>query len=116
MPKSTNEQRREAVAQRHGEKAADQAQAVVPDAEEQDPSEQGPSEQGSSGVESLELGFSALGFRRRLGAWYRENARELPWRGVGDPYATWLSEIMLQQTRVATVMDRYKEFLLRFPT
>jgi A/G-specific adenine glycosylase len=35
---------------------------------------------------------------------------------VGDPYATWLSEIMLQQTRVATVMDRYKEFLLRFPT
>jgi A/G-specific adenine glycosylase len=116
MPKSTNEQRREAVAQRHGEKAADQAQAVVPDAEEQDPSEQGPSEQGSSGVESLELGFSALGFRRRLGAWYRENARELPWRGVGDPYATWLSEIMLQQTRVATVIDRYKEFLRRFPT
>ena len=62
------------------------------------------------------LGFSALAFRRRLGAWYQENARVLPWRGVEDPYATWLSEIMLQQTRVATVIDRYKEFLKRFPT
>lgn len=63
-----------------------------------------------------ELGFSALSFRRRLGAWYQENARTLPWRGVRDPYATWLSEIMLQQTRVAVVIDRYREFLLRFPT
>ncbi len=62
------------------------------------------------------LGFSALAFRRRLGAWYRENARALPWREVGDPYATWLSEIMLQQTRVTTVIDRYAEFLRRFPT
>ena len=62
------------------------------------------------------LGFSALEFRRRLGAWYREKARVLPWRGVDDPYATWLSEIMLQQTRVATVIDRYQEFLRRFPT
>jgi A/G-specific adenine glycosylase len=62
------------------------------------------------------LGFSALTFRRRLGVWYRESARKLPWRGVEDPYATWLSEIMLQQTRVATVIDRYQEFLLRFPT
>ena len=62
------------------------------------------------------LGFSALTFRRRLGAWYRENARVLPWREVGDPYATWLSEIMLQQTRVATVIDRYQEFLRQFPT
>ena len=40
----------------------------------------------------------------------------LPWRGIRNPYATWLSEIMLQQTRVATVMDRYSEFLQRFPT
>ena len=62
------------------------------------------------------LGFSALTFRRWLGAWYRESARKLPWRGVEDPYATWLSEIMLQQTRVATVIDRYQEFLRRFPT
>jgi A/G-specific adenine glycosylase len=62
------------------------------------------------------LGFSVLTFRRKLSRWYREHARELPWRGVDDPYATWLSEIMLQQTRVATVIDRYRGFLLRFPT
>jgi A/G-specific adenine glycosylase len=71
---------------------------------------------GDEGSTTEGLGFSALTFRRRLGIWYRENARALPWRGVGDPYATWLSEIMLQQTRVATVIDRYKEFLNRFPT
>ena len=40
----------------------------------------------------------------------------LPWRGVRNPYGTWLSEIMLQQTRVATVIERYSEFLRRFPT
>ena len=55
-------------------------------------------------------------FREQLRAWYRKHARELPWRGVSDPYATWLSEIMLQQTRVAAVIDRYSEFLQRFPT
>ena len=66
--------------------------------------------------ETPSLGFSAAEFRRKLGRWYREHARTLPWRGVDDPYATWLSEIMLQQTRVATVIDRYQEFLLRFPT
>ncbi len=76
----------------------------------------GDEREGASVREAEGLGFSALTFRRRLGAWYRENARALPWRGVGDPYATWLSEIMLQQTRVAAVIDRYKEFLLRFPT
>ncbi|MGH9596097.1 MAG: hypothetical protein ACRD3K_04795, partial [Edaphobacter sp.] len=37
-------------------------------------------------------------FRRKLMSWYRSHARELPWRGVSDPYRTWLSEIMLQQT------------------
>jgi len=55
-------------------------------------------------------------FRELLRVWYRKHARELPWRGVNDPYATWLSEIMLQQTRVAAVIDRYSEFLQRFPT
>jgi A/G-specific adenine glycosylase len=55
-------------------------------------------------------------FRRRLASWYRDHARPLPWRGVNDPYATWLSEIMLQQTRVATVIERYQEFLYAFPT
>jgi A/G-specific adenine glycosylase len=66
--------------------------------------------------EAPALGFIAVEFQRKLNRWYREHARALPWRGVDDPYATWLSEIMLQQTRVATVIDRYQEFLLRFPT
>jgi A/G-specific adenine glycosylase len=64
----------------------------------------------------IKLRFSVPGFRNRLHAWYREHARMLPWRGVKDPYATWLSEIMLQQTRVATVRERYQDFLERFPT
>jgi A/G-specific adenine glycosylase len=49
-------------------------------------------------------------------AWYRQHARELPWRGVSDPYRTWVSEIMLQQTRVAAVIQHYQAFLKRFPT
>jgi len=91
MPKEKNAERKRGIAQKRGGEA--------------------PTELAHEG-----LGFSALTFRRRLGAWYRENARTLPWRGVGDPYATWLSEIMLQQTRVATVIDRYTEFLSRFST
>ena len=48
--------------------------------------------------------------------WYRLHARELPWRGTHDPYEIWVSEIMLQQTRVAAVIEHYGEFLRRFPT
>jgi len=48
--------------------------------------------------------------------WYGENQRDLPWRRSRDPYAIWVSEIMLQQTRVAVVVERYKAFLERFPT
>lgn len=55
-------------------------------------------------------------FRRRLMSWYRSHARELPWRGVSDPYRTWLSEVMLQQTRVGAVIEHYENFLRRFPT
>ncbi|MDE3104462.1 MAG: A/G-specific adenine glycosylase [Acidobacteriota bacterium] len=55
-------------------------------------------------------------FRRALMAWYRAQARTLPWRGIHDPYRTWVSEIMLQQTRVAAVIERYNEFISRFPT
>ena len=55
-------------------------------------------------------------FRRRLMVWYRKHARKLPWRGIHDAYATWLSEIMLQQTRVAAVQVRYVEFLKQYPT
>src|SRR5579859_6210810 len=55
-------------------------------------------------------------FRTRLLAWYDAHARDLPWRVSRDPYRIWLSEIMLQQTRVAAVVSHYHEFLRRFPT
>jgi A/G-specific adenine glycosylase len=55
-------------------------------------------------------------FRGQLLAWYDANARNLPWRESRDPYRVWLSEIMLQQTRVAAVIAHYREFLRRFPT
>ena len=55
-------------------------------------------------------------FRRRLGAWYDRHARDLPWRRRRDPYAVWLSEIMLQQTQVAAVKPYFARFLQAFPT
>ncbi|MBI5763993.1 MAG: A/G-specific adenine glycosylase [Planctomycetes bacterium] len=54
--------------------------------------------------------------QRKLLAWYDRNGRDLPWRRSKDPYAVWLSEIMLQQTQVATVMPYYERFVRRFPT
>src|SRR5688572_22505042 len=53
---------------------------------------------------------------RDLLAWYRTARRDLPWRRTGDPYAIWVSEIMLQQTTVAAVVPYYERFLSRFPT
>jgi A/G-specific adenine glycosylase len=58
---------------------------------------------------------SAAEVRSTLLAWYEANRRELPWRRTRDPYAIWVSEIMLQQTRVAAVIDRYEAFLSNFP-
>jgi A/G-specific adenine glycosylase len=58
----------------------------------------------------------AAAFRRLLLHWYRQNQRKLPWRGGSDPYKILVSEIMLQQTRVAVVEDRYKKFTAQFPT
>jgi A/G-specific adenine glycosylase len=55
-------------------------------------------------------------FRKKLMDWYRANARDLPWRRSRDPYHIWVSEIMLQQTQVATVIPYYIRFLKRFPT
>jgi len=55
-------------------------------------------------------------FRHLLLLWYDGHARELPWRKTQDPYHVWVSEIMLQQTRVAAVVAHYHEFLRRFPT
>ncbi len=55
-------------------------------------------------------------FARRLLAWYHRNARTLPWRNHPDPYAVWVSEIMLQQTRVETVIPYFHDWMRRFPT
>ena len=52
----------------------------------------------------------------RLLEWYEQNRRDLPWRRTPDPYSIWVSEIMLQQTRVSAVVDHYRSFLKRFPT
>ena len=53
--------------------------------------------------------------RGALLAWYRRAHRDLPWRRTSDPYRVWISEIMLQQTRVETVIPYYERFLERFP-
>ena len=52
----------------------------------------------------------------RLLAWFRRSARDLPWRRTRDPYAVWVSEIMLQQTQIATVIPYYRRWMMRFPT
>jgi A/G-specific adenine glycosylase len=55
-------------------------------------------------------------FRRRLPAWFDRHARKLPWRRNRDPYAVWVSEIMLQQTQVGTVIGYFDRFLAALPT
>ena len=57
-----------------------------------------------------------LSFRQKLLSWYDENKRDLPWRRSKNPYHIWVSEIMLQQTRVDTVIPYYERFLDWFPT
>jgi len=57
-----------------------------------------------------------LDLRKRLLGWYDSNRRDLPWRRTKDPYAIWVSEIMLQQTRVAAVEGRFESFLRSFPS
>jgi A/G-specific adenine glycosylase len=57
-----------------------------------------------------------LQFTQPLLDWYRQNARRLPWRDHPDPYVIWVSEIMLQQTRVETVIPYFQNWIQRFPT
>lgn len=57
-----------------------------------------------------------MSFSHKILAWYGEHQRDLPWRKTRDPYKVWLSEIMLQQTRVAQGMPYYHRFLEAFPT
>ena len=58
---------------------------------------------------------SVRAVRGPLLRWYRRHRRDLPWRRTSDPYAIWVSEVMLQQTRVAAVLGYYQRFLERFP-
>ena len=60
-------------------------------------------------------GRELAAFRKQLLGWFRQFQRDLPWRRTKDPYRIWLSEIMLQQTRVAAAIPYYKKFLQRFP-
>jgi A/G-specific adenine glycosylase len=57
-----------------------------------------------------------MNFSERIIDWYKKNRRNLPWRETKDPYAIWLSEVILQQTRVAQGLDYYIRFLEAFPT
>jgi A/G-specific adenine glycosylase len=59
--------------------------------------------------------LAVTGFSQALLAWYDEESREMPWRGLTDPYAIWVSEIMLQQTRVETVRPYYLRWMALFP-
>jgi A/G-specific adenine glycosylase len=68
-------------------------------------------------MDSLQLKPEWLrSFRRKLRVWFDRNARDLPWRRTRDPYAIWLSEIMLQQTQVETVKPYFERFLSALPT
>jgi A/G-specific adenine glycosylase len=87
------------------------SKAALKTLEDEDNHQQGPT-QFTETLDSIDAPL----FRRRLITWYRSHARKLPWRGVTDPYRTWVSEVMLQQTRVAAVIDHYEDFLRHFPT
>src|SRR5215468_1681084 len=60
--------------------------------------------------------LNAAAIRKKLARWYDANQRDLPWRHTSDPYAIWISETMLQQTRVAAVIPYYLRFIARFPS
>ena len=61
------------------------------------------------------LAAEAVAFRARLARWFKSRGRDLPWRRTRDPYAIMVSEFMLQQTQVPTVLDYYRRWLERFP-
>src|ERR1035437_8468475 len=56
-----------------------------------------------------------MNFTKILAKWYEKNKRDLPWRRTKDPYRIWVSEIILQQTRVEQGWDYYERFISRFP-
>ncbi len=65
----------------------------------------------------MQLSVAAVtSIRRRLLAWYESHARDLPWRRASDPYAVWVSEVMLQQTRVSVVIGYFERWMKLFPS
>lgn len=66
--------------------------------------------------ETILPGALVVKLQQALLAWYQQQGRDLPWRKTRDPYAIWISEIMLQQTQVKTVLPYYERWLERFPT
>ncbi len=71
---------------------------------------------GKEEPESPRTAAKTARLRSQLLQWYARFRRDLPWRRHADPYAIWVAEIMLQQTRVAVVMERYQAFMARFPS
>ncbi len=69
----------------------------------------------SHGLSDLLTSTELISFRQALLHWFATQQRDLPWRRTRDPYAIWISEIMLQQTRVAAVIPYYQRFMARFP-
>jgi A/G-specific adenine glycosylase len=80
------------------------------------PSKNNPDKIEDSGSHPQQNGPGARDFAQKLLAWYDTSKRDLPWRSDRDPYRVWISEIMLQQTRVAAVVEHYRRFLEKFPS
>ncbi|MFD1927839.1 A/G-specific adenine glycosylase [Sporosarcina siberiensis] len=64
----------------------------------------------------MQLLDNKVEFRKSLLSWYKEEKRDLPWRHTSNPYYIWVSEVMLQQTRVDTVIPYYERFIDKYPT
>jgi len=62
-------------------------------------------------IKNILTNFNNLQFQQDLLVWYDANKRDLPWRKDQDPYKVWVSEIMLQQTKVDTVIPYFKQFI-----
>ena len=71
---------------------------------------------GANGYELFFCDANMNIFFSKLQAWYKKNARDLPWRKTQNPYQIWISEVILQQTRVAQGLDYYYKFIHTFPT
>jgi len=100
----------------HSRKVGREEQGCQPDEAPLALNSAGSDEAANLGGVNRNLARELPAFRRQLLQWYERNKRKLDWRGTRDPYRVWISEIMLQQTRVAAVIPYYRRFLARFPT